>query len=127
MIYDGRCGFCYRSMVWFLSFDGLGQIRVRDFRTNPSPVVSDARMEKALHLVLPDGRTLAGFEAYRHVVLRVPGSVVADSVLLHAGVEPHDRPAALQLGRRQPQPPFVHPVRLELSPRRGATSYAVSG
>jgi predicted DCC family thiol-disulfide oxidoreductase YuxK len=73
MIYDGRCGFCYRSMVWFLSFDGLGQIRVRDFRTNPSPVVSDERMEKALHLVLPDGPTLGGFEAYRHVVLRVPG------------------------------------------------------
>jgi predicted DCC family thiol-disulfide oxidoreductase YuxK len=73
MIYDGRCGFCYRSMVWFLSFDGLGQIRVRDFRTNPSPVVSDARMEKALHLVLPDGRALPGFEAYRYVVLRVPG------------------------------------------------------
>jgi predicted DCC family thiol-disulfide oxidoreductase YuxK len=73
MIYDGHCGFCYRSMVWFLSFDGLGQIKVRDFRTDPSPAVSDAQMEKALHLVLPDGRALPGFEAYRHVVLRVPG------------------------------------------------------
>ena len=73
MIYDGRCGFCVRSMVWFLAFDGLGQIKVRDFRTNPSPVVSDAQMEKALYLVLPDGRALPGFEAYRYVVLRVPG------------------------------------------------------
>jgi predicted DCC family thiol-disulfide oxidoreductase YuxK len=73
MIYDGRCGFCYRSMAWFLAFDGLGQIRVRDFRSNPSPRVSDAAMEKALHLVLPDGRALPGFEAYRYVVLRVPG------------------------------------------------------
>jgi predicted DCC family thiol-disulfide oxidoreductase YuxK len=73
MIYDGRCGFCVRSMAWFLSFDGLGQIAVRDFRTNPSPVVNDAEVEKALYLVLPDGRALPGFEAYRHVVLRVPG------------------------------------------------------
>ena len=48
MIYDGRCGFCVRSMAWFLAFDGLGQIRIRDFRNNPSPVVSDAQMEKAL-------------------------------------------------------------------------------
>jgi hypothetical protein len=24
MIYDGRCGFCVRSMAWFLAFDGLG-------------------------------------------------------------------------------------------------------
>jgi predicted DCC family thiol-disulfide oxidoreductase YuxK len=73
MIYDGRCGFCVRSMIWFLAFDGLGQIKTRDFRTNPSPVVSDAQMEKTLYLVLPDGRALPGFEAYRYVVLRVPG------------------------------------------------------
>jgi predicted DCC family thiol-disulfide oxidoreductase YuxK len=73
MIYDGRCGFCFRSMAWFLAFDGLGQIRVRDFRRDPSPIVSDAQMEKALYLVLPDGRALPGFEAYRYAVLRVPG------------------------------------------------------
>jgi len=73
MIYDGRCGFCVRSMAWFLAFDGLRQIKVRNFRTDPSPVVSDAQMEKALYLVLPDGRALPGFEAYRYVVPRVPG------------------------------------------------------
>jgi predicted DCC family thiol-disulfide oxidoreductase YuxK len=73
MIYDGQCGFCVRSMAWFLAFDGMRQIRIRNFRTNPSPLVSDAQMEKALYLVLPDGRTLPGFDAYRYVVLRVPG------------------------------------------------------
>ena len=73
MIYDGRCGFCVRSMIWFLAFDRLGQIKPRDFRANPSPVVSDAQMEKALYLVLRDGRALPGFEAYRYAVLRVPG------------------------------------------------------
>ena len=73
MIYDGTCGFCKRSMAWFLAFDGLKQISVRDFRTNPSPVVSDDKMVKALYTVLPDGRALPGFEAYRYVVLRVPG------------------------------------------------------
>ena len=73
MVYDGHCGFCVRSMERFLAFDGLGQIKVRDFRTNPSPVVGDAQVEKALYLVLPDGRALPGFEAYRYVVPRVPG------------------------------------------------------
>jgi predicted DCC family thiol-disulfide oxidoreductase YuxK len=73
MIYDGRCGFCVRSMAWFLSFDGLRQIKTRDFRNNPSPIVTDAKLEKALYLVLPDGRAFRGFEAYRHVVPRVPG------------------------------------------------------
>lgn len=73
MIYDGHCGFCRRSMAAFLAFDGLGQIRARDFRREPSPVVSDAQMEKALHLVTPEGRAIEGFDAYRHAVLRVPG------------------------------------------------------
>jgi predicted DCC family thiol-disulfide oxidoreductase YuxK len=73
MIYDGRCGFCVRSMASFLAFDGLGQIKIRNFRTDPSPVVSDDEMEKALYLVLPDRTALPGFEAYRYVVLRVPG------------------------------------------------------
>jgi predicted DCC family thiol-disulfide oxidoreductase YuxK len=73
MIYDGRCGFCVRSMAWLLAFDGLRQIRIRNFRADPSPLVKDALVEKALYAVLPDGRALPGFEAYRYVVLRVPG------------------------------------------------------
>jgi predicted DCC family thiol-disulfide oxidoreductase YuxK len=73
MIYDGHCGFCKRSMAWFLAFDGLRQIHIRDYRASPSPVVSDKRMNKALHLALSDGRALPGFEAYRYAVLRVPG------------------------------------------------------
>jgi predicted DCC family thiol-disulfide oxidoreductase YuxK len=73
MIYDGRCGFCVRSMAWLLAFDGLAQVRIRDFRSDPSPLVSDSQLEKALYAVLPDGRALPGFEAYRYVVLRVPG------------------------------------------------------
>jgi predicted DCC family thiol-disulfide oxidoreductase YuxK len=73
MIYDGTCGFCKRSMAWFLAFDGLRQVSTRDFRTNPSAAVSDEQLLNALYLVLPDGRALPGFEAYRYVVLRVPG------------------------------------------------------
>jgi predicted DCC family thiol-disulfide oxidoreductase YuxK len=73
MIYDGRCGFCVHAMAWLLAFDGLGQIRIRDFRADPSAFVSDAQLEKALYTVLPDGRALPGFEGYRYVVLRVPG------------------------------------------------------
>jgi predicted DCC family thiol-disulfide oxidoreductase YuxK len=73
MIYDGKCAFCVRSMIWLLAFDGLQQIWVRNFRVTPSPVVSDSSLEKALYLVLPDGRALPGFQAYRYVVFRVPG------------------------------------------------------
>lgn len=73
MIYDGDCGFCKRSMASFLAFDGLGQITVRNFRHDPSPVVSDEALEVALYLVTDKGEQLPGFEAYRYAVLRVPG------------------------------------------------------
>jgi predicted DCC family thiol-disulfide oxidoreductase YuxK len=73
MIYDGNCRFCVRSMAWFLAFDFGRQVTVRDFRRDPSPVVSDEAMERALHAVVPGRPPLPGFDAYRHTVIRVPG------------------------------------------------------
>ncbi len=73
MIYDGNCGFCKRSVAWLLAFDGLNQISIRNYRNTPSPIVSSELADKALYVVLPDARALPGFDAYRHVVLRVPG------------------------------------------------------
>lgn len=73
MIYDGQCGFCKRSMAWLLAFDGLGQIAIRDYRSNPSPVVPSEKVDNALYVVYGDDRALPGFNAYRYVVLRVPG------------------------------------------------------
>ena len=109
MIYDGRCGFCYRSMVWFLSFDGLGQIRVRISAPTPPPWSATREWRRRSISYCPmDGP----WAASRLSARRAAGarSVVADPVLLHAGVEPHDRAAALQLGRRQSQPPFCHAI-----------------
>jgi predicted DCC family thiol-disulfide oxidoreductase YuxK len=73
MIYDGDCGFCKRAMASFLAYDGLQQISVRDYRTNPSPVVPSEKADKALYLVTEDDKAIPGFDAYRYAVLRVPG------------------------------------------------------
>lgn len=73
MIYDGECGFCKRAMASFLAYDGLAQISVRDYRTNPSPVVASEKVDKALYLVTEDEKALPGFDAYQYAVLRVPG------------------------------------------------------
>lgn len=73
MIYDGQCTFCVRSMAALLAFDGLRQITVRDYRTNPSPIVPSELVDKSLYLVTRNRRALPGFEAYRYAVLRVPG------------------------------------------------------
>lgn len=73
MIYDGDCGFCKRSMTFFLAFDGLNQIQTRNYRVNPSPIVSSEKVDLALYAITADQRAIPGFDAYRHVVLRVPG------------------------------------------------------
>jgi len=73
MIYDGDCGFCKRAMAAFLAFDGLKQIQVRDYRTNPSPIVSSDKLDKALYLVTENKKALPGFDAYQYAVLRTPG------------------------------------------------------
>ena len=73
MIYDGECGFCKRAMASFLAYDGLNQISVRDYRTNPSPVVASEKVDKALYLVTKDEKAIPGFDAYQYAVLRVPG------------------------------------------------------
>ena len=73
MIYDGECGFCKRAMASFLAFDGLQQISVRDYRTDPSPLVASEKIDKALYLVTEDEKAIPGFDAYRYAVLRVPG------------------------------------------------------
>lgn len=73
MIYDGECGFCKRAMAAFLAYDGLKQISVRDYRTNPSPVVASEKVDKALYLVTEEERAIPGFDAYQYAVLRVPG------------------------------------------------------
>lgn len=73
MIYDGDCGFCKRSMALFLAFDGLSQIKTRNYHVNPSLVVSNEEADKALYTVTANNEAIPGFDAYRYVVVRVPG------------------------------------------------------
>jgi len=73
MIYDGDCGFCKRSMAMFLAFDGFNQITTRNYHTDPSPIVPKEKVDLALYVITADKKPIAGFDAYRHVVIRVPG------------------------------------------------------
>ena len=73
MIYDGQCKFCVRAMATFLAFDSLNQISVRDYRTDPSPIVESEKVDKALYLVNQNDDAIPGFDAYRYTVARVPG------------------------------------------------------
>lgn len=74
MIYDGDCGFCKRSMALFLAFDGLNQIKTRNYHTDPSSIISNDDLDRALYTVVENKTAYSGFDAYRYVVLRTPGT-----------------------------------------------------
>lgn len=72
IIYDGRCNFCLHSMIFLLSFDGLRQLSLRDYRINPSPRLKFEDQDREIHIISKD-HVLWGFDAYRYMVVRIPG------------------------------------------------------
>ena len=76
LIYDGECGFCRQAVALVSKWDRerrltlipfQDQARVATFRI-PLPALA-----AAMHLVLPDGRVLAGADAAPDVLRLLPG------------------------------------------------------
>ena len=109
MIYDGRCGFCVRSMAWFLAFDGLAQIIGAGL---PHRSVAGRQRcsdgKGALSRTARRPRT-AGLRGLPPCGVAGAGAVVAGPVLLHPGAEPPARSSDLQLGRFEPLVAFLVP------------------
>ncbi len=77
VLYDGSCRLCQRSMFLLLSIDALHRLRAVDFR-NPAllkkyaPDLTEKSLDRALHIRLPDGKTFAGFDAFRVLAKHLP-------------------------------------------------------
>lgn len=76
LIYDGECGFCRETVALISRWDREGRLtmipfqdlgRVAAFRI-PLPALA-----AAMHLVLPDGRVLAGADAAADLLRMLPG------------------------------------------------------
>jgi acetyl esterase len=76
LIYDGECGFCRETVALISRWDREGRVtmipfqdqaRVAAFRI-PLPALA-----AAMHLVLPDGRVLAGADAAADLLRMLPG------------------------------------------------------
>jgi len=76
LIYDGECGFCRETVALISRWDRGGRVtmipfqdqaRVAAFRI-PLPALA-----AAMHLVLPDGRVLAGADAAADLLRMLPG------------------------------------------------------
>jgi predicted DCC family thiol-disulfide oxidoreductase YuxK len=91
LIYDGECGFCRDAVARVSKWDRehrltvipfQDQARVAAFRI-PLPALA-----AAMHLVLPDGRVLAGADAAADVLRLLPGKRWLARVFALPGVLP---------------------------------------
>jgi protein-S-isoprenylcysteine O-methyltransferase Ste14/predicted DCC family thiol-disulfide oxidoreductase YuxK len=76
LLYDGRCRFCTKGSRDLLRLARPGAVEARDFQQpgvlDPFPGLSHAACMRAMHLVCPDGRVFAGFEAAVRAVATRP-------------------------------------------------------
>ena len=91
LIYDGDCGFCRQTVAMVSKWDREGrltlipfqdQARVAAFRI-PLPALA-----AAMHLVLPDGRVLAGADAAADLLRLLPGKRWLAGIFALPGVLP---------------------------------------
>lgn len=74
LIWDGKCGFCRKSVEWVKLRDRENLFRAVPFQEAPSPPMTPELYERAkqsVQVVLPDGRVLEAGEASAYVLGRI--------------------------------------------------------
>jgi predicted DCC family thiol-disulfide oxidoreductase YuxK len=77
VLYDGSCRLCRRSVSMLRALDWLHRLLLIDFRSTTlriqyAPDITEESLHRALHIRLPDGRTFAGFDAFRELSKHLP-------------------------------------------------------
>ncbi len=76
LIYDGECGFCRRSVAVLRRWDREHRLALVPFQDHARVAafgITLPALAAAMHLVLPDGRVLAGAEAAPEILRLLPG------------------------------------------------------
>lgn len=89
LIYDANCGFCRRWVARLKRWDRRGRLRLLPLQDPAAPALAQrprGDLERAAHLVRPDGAVFAGAAAAREVFAYVPGGWLPRAVLAVPGV-----------------------------------------
>jgi predicted DCC family thiol-disulfide oxidoreductase YuxK len=77
VLFDGGCGYCRDWSRRLARWDGRGGIRQVPYqereRVAGLPMIADADLDRAVHVVLPDGRVASGAHAIIALLPWLPG------------------------------------------------------
>jgi len=90
VLYDGRCGFCRDWSRRLARWDGQGRIRQVPYQEREGvvglPMIADADLDRALHVVLPDGQVACGARGIFALLPWLPGGRVLGRLARIPGV-----------------------------------------
>jgi predicted DCC family thiol-disulfide oxidoreductase YuxK len=91
LIYDASCTFCRRWVTRLKRWDRRDRLRLLPLQDPAAPALARRpreELERAAHLVGPDGEVFAGAAAAREVFAYLPGGWLPRAVLAVPGVMP---------------------------------------
>jgi predicted DCC family thiol-disulfide oxidoreductase YuxK len=106
ILFDGHCGLCRKSMRVLAALDWLGQLSFVNFhdetkRMQIAPRIPFADLDRVLHVIFPDGRTLTGFDGLRQISWLLPPLWPLAPLLYLPGVAPIGRTIYRRIARRR--------------------------
>lgn len=91
LIYDASCAFCRRWVRRLKRWDRHDRIRLLPLQDAAAPALARRprdELQRAAHLVRPDGAVFAGARAAREAFAYLPGGGLVRAVLAAPGVMP---------------------------------------
>lgn len=93
ILFDGRCGFCNRTIIVLRSLDWLHRLQFVNFhdpdnRKRSAPDVDFAVLNEEMHVRKPDGTYRKGYYAFRVILGELPLTWFFQPVLFFPGVAP---------------------------------------
>jgi predicted DCC family thiol-disulfide oxidoreductase YuxK len=90
LLYDGTCGFCRVWVNRLRRWDRRGQVAYVTYQTRRDipdlPSITDAELDRAAHVVMPDGRIAAGARAAPLLLGVLPGGALLRPLFRIPGV-----------------------------------------
>lgn len=106
ILYDGICNLCQRSIFIVQLMDVLCRVRAVDFRdaaqhAKYAPSVSEADLDRAMHIKTPKGTYYKGFDAFRVLTWHLPTLRFVTPFLYLPGIPPLGRKIYQKIAERR--------------------------